>query len=94
MFRLSSNISLKNELSRRASFEQRSGPEHHSFSLPHPLEARCGQDNLDSLHVHAPYTECEGNKSNCASAWSNDGRQLAFTRETSTNDLVLIQNFR
>jgi Tol biopolymer transport system component len=27
-------------------------------------------------------------------AWSNDGRQLAFTRETSTNDLVLIQNFR
>ena len=27
-------------------------------------------------------------------AWSSDGRQLAFTRETSTNDLVLIQNFR
>ncbi|HEX6717806.1 MAG TPA: protein kinase [Pyrinomonadaceae bacterium] len=27
-------------------------------------------------------------------AWSNDGRQLAITRDTRTDELVLIQNFR
>ena len=27
-------------------------------------------------------------------AWSNDGRQLALTRDTPSHQLVLIQNFR
>jgi hypothetical protein len=27
-------------------------------------------------------------------AWSRDGKQLAVTRDTQTNHLVLIQNFR